>query len=157
MMLGWLSALVPLSHEIVLWGTGMIARRPGRVAWAGVSSLMTVPVCILLTHLGLGAAGLIGSILLSTITYNTLILHGLRVEGLIYRLDWRSLGKLGFAGIVAAGCLMAIPSSPKSPALLAAICTTSLAVYLLVSWFLRPFDHHEREWMSEIAPIPGRS
>ena len=136
--------LIPLSHKTVLWGVAVTVERADVVARASVAALCTLPLAVLFFSLGFGTLGLVAAILIGTLVFNMQAIRGLRQAGFDYRLDLRGISKIGLATAATVLCLaLVVEQSPSLPAAIA-IVSAAIGLFLVFSFFLKPFTESER-------------
>ncbi|NNL84282.1 MAG: oligosaccharide flippase family protein [Myxococcales bacterium] len=152
--MGWLATLLPLSHRVVLSGTAMILERAEAVAKAGLTSVATIPIGVLLLKLGFGAHGLVAAVLATAILYNGVLWWDLRRFQFHFRYD--AAGTLKLVAATLATCLCLLPFSRNEPSLtgLCALAVASVVVYLAICFVIKPFSRGERAWINALLPKP---
>jgi O-antigen/teichoic acid export membrane protein len=145
-----LVTLVPLSHQRPLRGIVMILERPALAARGALAWALTIPLCLAALLAGWGSLGLAGAAMTTALLYNGALILGLRRAGFGYRVDFVGIGKIALATLGAAACLTpSVDQVPSIPRLLL-VSASSVGLFLLIAFFLKPFTGYERNLINRL-------
>lgn len=143
LFLGFMLALIPFSQRQLLETVAVAAGHSRLCTRAAASGLFMLPLMVGLLAAGLSLWAPVITLGLGHLVFNGLVLTGI-VRHTGYRPDARGFYKLLAAAL--AGFLGAIwlPAIQPGWVYLIAVAVSAAAVFLLVAWWIKPFEEEER-------------
>ncbi len=150
-MLVLLFMLIPASHNVILWGIMITVGRMDIFARGAVSSLLTVPLAIVLVGVFDNSISIAAAMLLATILYNLIVVRGLRAKGFEYKMDFRGLSMICVSAAVAAAVLLLVPQGTAGLFYATAATAVACVGFLTAAFVVKPFSAAERQLINKMA------
>lgn len=141
---GLMLALIPFSQRQIVETMAVTSGHSQLCTFAAVLGVLVLPLTYMLLEIGLGLWAPIIGLGLGNLLFNTVILVGMgRLTP--YRPDMRGSIKLMLASLTTYLCARFMPV--PEPGWIGLICAAGLvlAIYLVASYFIRPFSQAERD------------
>ncbi|QOJ22935.1 MAG: oligosaccharide flippase family protein [Gammaproteobacteria bacterium] len=146
---GLLLALVPLSQRQLLEIVAVISEKSHLCSWGAVMGVLVLPMAYLLLESGQGLWSVIILIVMSQILFSgTLII--VLTHTTTYRFDFAGFFKLIVAAVIGFTFAQRLPLSIQSWLDLFLMAIFSCGLFLLISYFIKPFYRDERERLNRL-------
>ncbi len=140
---GLLLALIPFSQRQILEIVAVVSKNSHLCSWGASLGVLVLPLAYLLLESGQGLWSIIIAIIVSQILFNTMLITALtRITS--YRLDAIGFFKLIAAAFAAFVLAQQLVFSIQTWLDLLVVAIFSCSLFLLVSYFIKPFRADER-------------